>query len=161
MSAMTDDRTSRSRSSAADADGGDGPMDLERLTALFKLLADPTRLSLLAILARGERHVTSLCVELKLPQPTVSHHLGLLRESGLIVNRRNGKQIIYSLSADRMARRAAGLTVEQEPFTVAITRKAGSNGGESAARGKGKDHKDVPAHLAKRGGGNGASAAAR
>ncbi len=67
------------------------------LADVFRLLSDKTRLSLLLILAKGERNVTSLCEELRLPQPTVSHHLGLLRTGGLLVSRRAGKQIYYQL----------------------------------------------------------------
>ena len=70
-----------------------------RLAEVFRLLSDKTRLSLLLILSRGERNVTSLCQELELPQPTVSHHLGLLRSGGLLVCRRSGKQIYYQLGA--------------------------------------------------------------
>ena len=70
---------------------------LEQLANLFRLLADRTRLNLLTLLADGEKNVTSLCEVLKLPQPTVSHHLGLLRMSNIISNRRNGKQVFYSL----------------------------------------------------------------
>src|SRR6266550_3673698 len=72
--------------------------DLEQLTALFRLLSDKTRLNILMLLAQGERNVTSLCQELELPQPTVSHHLGLLRMNNLIGNRRNGKQVFYGLN---------------------------------------------------------------
>ena len=71
--------------------------DLEQLTSLFRLLSDKTRLNILMLLAQGERNVSTLCRELALPQPTVSHHLGLLRMSNLIGNRRNGKQVFYGL----------------------------------------------------------------
>jgi DNA-binding transcriptional ArsR family regulator len=71
--------------------------DLEQLSALFRLLSDKTRLNILLRLARGERNVTSLCEELGLPQPTVSHHLGLLRMNNIVSNRRNGKQVFYGL----------------------------------------------------------------
>jgi len=73
------------------------PHRLEALAELFKLLSDSTRLRILAILVNGERNVTSLCQELGLPQPTVSHHLGLLRMRNVIGNRRSGKQIFYGL----------------------------------------------------------------
>jgi DNA-binding transcriptional ArsR family regulator len=72
--------------------------DLEQLTNVFKLLSDRTRLHILILLSDGERNVSSLCDELNLPQPTVSHHLGLLRTSNLIENRRAGKQVFYSLN---------------------------------------------------------------
>lgn len=72
--------------------------DLEQLTSLFKLLSDKTRLQILTLLAQGERNVTSLCEELNLPQPTVSHHLGLLRMTNVVGHRRDGKQVIYGLA---------------------------------------------------------------
>lgn len=72
--------------------------DLDQLTTIFRLLSDKTRLNILMLLAGGERNVTTLCKELSLPQPTVSHHLGLLRMNNLITNRRNGKQVFYGLS---------------------------------------------------------------
>src|SRR3954467_9243449 len=78
--------------SSADANGR-----LEPLADLFKLLSDRTRLRILNLLTQGERNVSSLCEEMKLPQPTVSHHLGLLRMRNIIVNRRSGKQVFYGL----------------------------------------------------------------
>src|ERR1700729_2541471 len=66
--------------------------DLEQLAALFRLLSDRTRLNILLLLGGGERNVGELCQMLQLPQPTVSHHLGLLRMNNVIGNRRAGKQ---------------------------------------------------------------------
>ena len=71
--------------------------DREELTSLFKLLSDGTRLNILMMLAPGELNVTSLCEALDLPQPTVSHHLGLLRMNNIVSNRRSGKQVFYGL----------------------------------------------------------------
>jgi DNA-binding transcriptional ArsR family regulator len=70
---------------------------LTDLCQLFRLLSDKTRLQIVMLLAKGERNVTSLCKELSLPQPTVSHHLGLLRMNRVIINKRKGKQVIYGL----------------------------------------------------------------
>lgn len=70
---------------------------LTNLCQLFRLLSDKTRLQIVMLLAGGERNVTSLCEELNLPQPTVSHHLGLLRMNRVIINKRQGKQVIYAL----------------------------------------------------------------
>src|SRR3954469_5071820 len=96
--------------------------DLDQLTGLFRLLSDKTRLNILFLLSEGERNVTSLCDELKLPQPTVSHHLGLLRMSNVIANRRNGKQVFYSLNGrvgveqdGTMEMGTAGFAVRVEP----------------------------------------------
>lgn len=86
---------------------------------LFDLLADRTRLRLVLLLAKGERSVTSLGDELKLAQPLVSHHLGLLRMNGLIVGKRKGKQVIYSLAPH--AKTAHGkLKISLPPYSVTV-----------------------------------------
>ena len=67
------------------------------LSRLFGLLGDPTRVRIMLLLCRGELNVSRLCQVLGLPQPTVSHHLGLLRRGGLLTTRREGKSIHYAL----------------------------------------------------------------
>jgi DNA-binding transcriptional ArsR family regulator len=94
--------------------------DLEPLVALFRLLSDKTRLNILMLLAKGERNVSSLCDQLRLPQPTVSHHLGLLRMSNLITNRRDGKQVFYELDGRVQAADARSLQVVVDKFKVSI-----------------------------------------
>lgn len=75
------------------------------LSQLFRVLSDETRLKLLATLQTdGEQHVTRLCRKLRSPQPTISHHLGLLRIHGLVRGRRSGKQVYYSLDPVRYER---------------------------------------------------------
>ena len=73
--------------------------DLRDQAQGFGLLSDPTRLGILAQLAKGPKNVTALCKALGLKQPTVSHHLGLLRMGRLVVGTRKGKAVEYS--ADR------------------------------------------------------------
>src|SRR4051812_7906163 len=71
------------------------------LAQVFKLMSDETRLRILLYLANsGELHVTDLCNRLGQSQPAVSHHLALLRVSGLIESRREGKHNFYSVRAD-------------------------------------------------------------
>jgi DNA-binding transcriptional ArsR family regulator len=70
------------------------------MAGLMRLLSDPTRIRVLGLLRPGEMNVTALCGELDLAQPTVSHHLGLLRSAGLVRTRRDGKQIFYSLNPE-------------------------------------------------------------
>ena len=96
--------------------------DLEQLTSLFRLLSDKTRLNILFLLSEGERNVTSLCDELKLPQPTVSHHLGLLRMNNVISNRRNGKQVFYSLNG-RVDTMGDALQVGLQNYLVNVSAK--------------------------------------
>ena len=60
------------------------------LTAVLKLLADPTRLRILGLLAREELAVGELARAVAMSQSRVSNHLKLLRESGLLEERRAG-----------------------------------------------------------------------
>ena len=95
--------------------------DLEQLSSLFRLLTDRTRLNILVLLRDGERNVSSLCEQLNLPQPTVSHHLGLLRMNSIIGNRRDGKQVFYSLNGRADATNGAALEVGVQRFQVRIS----------------------------------------
>ncbi|MFP4106270.1 MAG: ArsR/SmtB family transcription factor [Phycisphaerae bacterium] len=70
----------------------------EQLSRIFRLMGDPTRLRLILTLHKGPATVTELCKKLKLPQPNVSRHLGLLRMGELVNADRQGKQVVYSLS---------------------------------------------------------------
>lgn len=65
----------------------------------FKALADPTRLRCLMLLAgEGELCVCELVHALGLAQPKVSRHLGVLREAGLVLDRRAGQWIYYRIN---------------------------------------------------------------
>jgi len=71
---------------------------VRELAQVFKLLSDETRLRILLYLAQNhELHVTDLCNRLGQSQPAVSHHLALLRVSGLIEALREGKHNFYSV----------------------------------------------------------------
>ncbi|HET6248246.1 MAG TPA: metalloregulator ArsR/SmtB family transcription factor [Tepidisphaeraceae bacterium] len=94
--------------------------ELDPLVGVFRLLSDKTRLNILLLLAAGERNVSSLCEELDLPQPTVSHHLGLLRMQNLISNRRNGKQVFYGLNGHVNGSEGDGLQINVDRFNLQI-----------------------------------------
>jgi DNA-binding transcriptional ArsR family regulator len=67
------------------------------LAQMFRAMGDPTRLQILVLLGKDQSNVTSLCQRLQMRQPTVSHHLGVLRAAQLVEARRRGKEIFYSL----------------------------------------------------------------
>lgn len=67
--------------------------------ALLKVLANPDRLMLMCVLSQGERSVGALEAQLDIRQPSLSQQLGVLRESGLVTTRRDGKSIIYSIAS--------------------------------------------------------------
>jgi DNA-binding transcriptional ArsR family regulator len=64
----------------------------------FSALGDETRLALLAELRSGERTVGALVAALGCPQPKVSRHLKVLKDAGLVRDRREGRHVTYELS---------------------------------------------------------------
>lgn len=68
------------------------------LALLFQQLGDPTRMKVLWLLCHCEECVCNLAAALKMSPPAVSYHLRSLRESGLIVSSRRGKEVFYTLA---------------------------------------------------------------
>ena len=79
------------------------PADAEALAELLRGLANPQRLMIMASLLAGERAVSELEVELGIRQPSLSQHLGSLRESGFIGGRRQAKAVFYRIGDRRAA----------------------------------------------------------
>lgn len=65
---------------------------------VFKALADPTRREIVRLLGKGELSAGVLAERFDMTKPTVSHHFAVLKEADLIVSRREGQQIMYSLN---------------------------------------------------------------
>lgn len=70
----------------------------EQLARVAKALAQPGRLELLEALGQGQRSVDGLATASGMSVANTSHHLQILRDGGLVTSRRDGLQIIYSLS---------------------------------------------------------------
>lgn len=82
----------------------------ERITPLVKALADPVRLRLLSLVAShqgGEACVCDLNTAFALSQPTISHHLKVLHEVGLLDRTKRGVWVYYSIKPDVLADFAA------------------------------------------------------
>ena len=92
------------------------------VVGMLRTLSDPTRLRLLSVLQHGEQSVSSLCGQLGLAQPTVSHHLGRLRSARLVACRRDGKQVFYSLNNEFVSggEGQSGLAIEAGPLELRI-----------------------------------------
>ncbi|MCM3132083.1 metalloregulator ArsR/SmtB family transcription factor [Paenibacillus polysaccharolyticus] len=73
-------------------------MQLEKIVAYHKALADPTRLRMLLLLSEGELHGQALAERLNLSQPTVTHHAAKLREAALIQERREKNTVYFTLN---------------------------------------------------------------
>ncbi len=70
---------------------------LAKTAEVFKVFGDPTRIKILSALSEGEMCVCCICEILGMSQSAVSHQLSVLKSAKLIKNRREGKQIYYSL----------------------------------------------------------------
>ncbi len=70
------------------------------LAALFKAIGDPTRQEILLMLEERERSVSEIVGRFKLSQPTVSRHLAVLHQAGLVARRRAGQKVVYSLKPE-------------------------------------------------------------
>jgi ArsR family transcriptional regulator len=77
--------------------------NLRAMAELFKSLADETRLTILTLLLDGEMCVCEIMGALPISQPAVSHHLKILRQAGLVIDKRRGKWIYYRIDPDEMA----------------------------------------------------------
>ncbi len=82
---------------------------LVRSRELLNALADPARQDLVLVLARGELNVTGIAEKVTLSRPTVSHHLNILRRSGLLRSRKHGREVYYRLDKERVSGVLAGL----------------------------------------------------
>jgi len=69
---------------------------------LCSAFADPTRILILYELDEHPRNVNELTADLNLPQPTISRHLKVLREKGLVSAERQGTNMLYSLADHRL-----------------------------------------------------------
>lgn len=69
---------------------------------ICQALADPKRIALLYTLDKGAQCVTDLAAALDAPQPTVSYHLRILRERGLVLTEPEGTTVHYSLADPRI-----------------------------------------------------------
>jgi len=77
--------------------------DLSHAAKLFHALSDRTRLSILHRLRLGERCVCELTDALDAAQSRLSFHLKVLKDAGLVTDRREGRWMYYTLNADALA----------------------------------------------------------
>ncbi len=79
--------------------------DLRRVAELMRQLGDPSRLRIFWILCHVEECVINIAAMTEMSSPAVSHHLRILRSSGLITSRREGKEMYYRAADTPIARR--------------------------------------------------------
>lgn len=75
-------------------------MDNKKIALMFKAFCDENRIQIIALLRDGEKCACRLLEEMKITQPTLSHHMKILCDSGVVVGRKEGKWMHYSISED-------------------------------------------------------------
>jgi len=79
---------------------------------LFKALADPVRLDILEFLRDGEKCVCEIIPHVKLIQPVVSRHLKILKDSGIVRDKKEGNRRLYSITDQQIFQIIDGVTPE-------------------------------------------------
>lgn len=80
------------------------------MAARLKALSDPTRLRMFSIISNSDEHCAcDLTEPLGVGQPTVSHHLKILHEAGLVTREQRGKWAYYAVASDALAQLSAFL----------------------------------------------------
>ena len=72
----------------------------QKMARVFKAMGDENRLTILSLLHTGERCACRLQEALNISQPTLSHHMHILLDAGLVTARKDGKWIYYALSEE-------------------------------------------------------------
>ncbi|UCE65159.1 MAG: winged helix-turn-helix transcriptional regulator [Candidatus Zixiibacteriota bacterium] len=75
-------------------------IDEKLYSRLFKAFGDKSRLKIIALLASKEMTVNDIAKAVGLSQPTVSRHLGILKDANLVVDRRDKQRVFYTLKKD-------------------------------------------------------------
>ena len=75
----------------------------KRIAEMFKAFCDENRIKILKSLQSGEKCACVLLEDLRVSQPTLSHHMKILCDSGVVVGRKEGKWTHYSISSEGAA----------------------------------------------------------
>ncbi len=102
--------------------------DYKNNALVFKAFCDESRLRIIDLIKKGETCSCVLLEDLTIGQSTLSHHMKILVESGLVTSRRDGKRMMYSLSPDNVEKSisllesilksSVALNIEYDCFTI-------------------------------------------
>ena len=84
-------------------------MDERKTALIFKAFCDENRIRILKMLTSGEKCACKMLEELNVTQPTLSHHMKILCDSGVVVGRKEGKWMHYSICSESLAELSAML----------------------------------------------------
>ena len=89
----------------------------QEVVCIFKALSDENRIRILKMLHSGEKCACRLLEELNISQPTLSHHMKILCDAGLVSGRKDGKWMHYSICSSGV-KRVRGLMKELLPENI-------------------------------------------
>src|SRR5512132_2698874 len=111
--------------------------DARAVARMFAALGEPTRLKIATILLSGPHHVGALAEGVGEPMVNVSHHLGVMRQAGLLEDEKKGRQVIYRFR-DEVCRPGGGdgmvATLTFGPYRVFVRARAEAPGVKPKAK---------------------------
>src|SRR5215211_4921855 len=93
-------------------------LDTERAARLFQALSDQTRLGIILRLRLGERCVCDLTDAMDAAQSRLSFHLKVLKDAGLVTDRREGRWMYYTLNTDSLAEVSEAIETLASPVSA-------------------------------------------
>lgn len=75
-------------------------LDTKKNAVVFKAFCDENRIRILLLLQEGEKCACELLEKMNITQPTLSHHMKILCDSGIVAGRKDGKWMHYSISKE-------------------------------------------------------------
>ena len=94
-------------------------MDNKRMASMFKAVSDENRIRILELLRDGERCACSILDEMRITQPTLSHHMKILCDAGIVKGRKEGKWMHYAVSEQGLEEMREYLNSFEHPADVA------------------------------------------
>lgn len=86
-------------------------LDEKKTAVIFKAFCDENRIRILKLLKTGEKCACKLLDEINVTQPTLSHHMKILCDSGIVIGRKEGKWTHYAISPEGAEKAALYLTI--------------------------------------------------
>ena len=102
---------------------------MKKTAAVFKALGDPARVEIVSMLQEKELCVCDILDAFAVSQPTISHHLRILKQAGLVNDKREGKWIYYSLNPDVLKIAAEFLDVAAAKSAFSVRSRTCAEGG--------------------------------
>ncbi|UOQ57565.1 metalloregulator ArsR/SmtB family transcription factor [Leucobacter allii] len=106
----------------------------DTMSDVFGALAHPTRRQILQDLKAGERAAGEIAAAFRATGPTISRHLAVLRQAGLVTERREGNRILYSLVGERLALSVGDFLSAVCPEQIVLRQTRGSGRRDAAER---------------------------